>query len=164
MTATPPHRPYPPVVYTGETGEASTWIRRADSPPDLTHHSGSRCEYLATGDQTEGRFGLYRWTFGVEESGPSPHFHRTISEQFLVLTGRVQIHDGNEWQAALPGDFVYVPPGGIHGFRGANHASMLLMFAPGAPREGYFETLARGDVMTEEERDLFMAHHDNWRL
>jgi hypothetical protein len=34
--------------------------------------------------------------------------------------------------------------GGIHGFRNESGepASMLLHFAPGAPREGYFEGLA----------------------
>jgi hypothetical protein len=47
-------------------------------------------------------------------------------------------------------------------------ASMLLLFTPGAPREDYFETLvevARGAVMTAEERAEFMIAHDTyWRL
>ena len=30
---------------------------------------------------------------------------------------------------------MFVPKGGLHGFRGAAHASMLLLFAPGAPSE-----------------------------
>ena len=36
-------------------------------------------------------------------------------------------------------------PGGIHGFKNESGelALMLLLFAPGAPREEYFETLAR---------------------
>ena len=41
---------------------------------------------------------------------------------------------------------------------------MLLLFAPGAPREDYFETLARvskGEVMSEEERLAFYLRHDN---
>jgi hypothetical protein len=41
---------------------------------------------------------------------------------------------------------------------------MLLLFAPGAPREDYFETLAkvgRGLTMTDEERADFFARHDN---
>ena len=40
---------------------------------------------------------------------------------------------------------------------------MLILFAPGAPREDYFETLARvsqGEAMTEEERAAFMLRHD----
>ena len=39
---------------------------------------------------------------------------------------------------------------------------MLLMFAPGGPREHYFETLARGGLMSEQERDAFMLRHDTF--
>ena len=38
---------------------------------------------------------------------------------------------------------------------------MLLHFAPGAPREGYFEGLARVDRMSEDGRTTFYAEHDN---
>ncbi|WP_380169551.1 cupin domain-containing protein [Jannaschia sp. R86511] len=155
-------RPYPPATYEGATGEASAWLRRSDAAPDVVQRSGGTCEYLATGDRTQGRFGLYRWTFGDAESGPDPHFHRTISEQFYVLAGQVRLFDGREWLEAGPGDFLYVPEGGVHGFRGSAGASMLLMFAPGGPREDYFETLARGATMPADERDRFMATHDTY--
>jgi len=48
----------------------------------------------------------------------------------------------------------------VHGFRGSDHASMLLSLAPGGPRENYFETLARGEPMTGEERAAFMLRPD----
>lgn len=82
-------RPYPPETYHGEGGEVSAWIRRGDDPPEITYRDGGTCEYIATGDQTAGRFGLYRWTFGEVETGPDPHFHRSISEQFYVLSCEV---------------------------------------------------------------------------
>jgi hypothetical protein len=58
---------------------------------------------------------------------------------------------------------VHVPPGGVHAFhnRSGEPSSMLLHFAPGAPREGYFEGLARLDLMSEDERTAFYAGHDN---
>ncbi len=158
----PLHRPYPPDLYRGSTGEVSAWLRRDDAEPDITYRSGGTCEYLATGDRTGGRFGLYRWSFGEEETGPDPHFHRAISEQFYVLSGEVSLYDGDDWITARSGDFLYVPEGGLHGFRGRDHASMLLMFAPGGPREDYFETLARGEEMTEEQRAEFMVRHDTY--
>ncbi len=158
----PLHRPYPAEVYRGEHGEASAWLRRADEPADLSFQAGGTCEYLATGDATGGRFGLYRWTFGETESGPDPHFHRTISEQFYVLSGEVRLYEGSSWQTAGPGDFLYVPEGGLHGFRGSHGASMLLLFAPGGPREDYFETLARGAAMSDDESAQFMARHDTY--
>ena len=161
------HRPYPPDVYTGDGGEASAWVRRDDTAPDLTYRNGGTCEYLATGDQTDGRFGLYRWSFGAEESGPAPHFHRSIQESFYVLEGSVRLYDGHDWVEARAGDFLHVPEGGVHGFRGGDHARMLLMFSPGAPREDYFETLdrvGRGAAMTDDERAEFMLRHDTFWL
>ena len=159
----PLHRAYPDVVYTGAGGEASAWLRPDSTPPELEYANGGSCEYLATGDATGGSYGLYRWTFGEDESGPAPHFHRAITESFYVLEGRVRLYDGNGWVTATSGDFLHVPEGGLHGFRGSDRARMLLMFTPGAPREHYFETLAavgRGGTLTDDERVQFMLQHD----
>ncbi len=159
----PLHRPYPDDVYTADGGEVSAWLRPPDAPPELTYTNGGSCEYLATGDATGGLYGLYRWSFGKDESGPDPHFHRSITESFYVLEGRVRLFDGARWVTAGAGNFLHVPEGGIHGFRGGDHARMLLLFTPGAPREDYFETLAalgRGGRLTDEERAAFMLQHD----
>ncbi len=161
----PLHRPYPDDVYTGEGGEASAWMRRDGTEPELVYKNGGSCEYLATGDQTNGLYGLYRWSFGETESGPDPHFHRAITESCYVLEGEVRLYDGNDWVTARTGDFLHVPEGGLHGFRGRDHARMLLMFTPGAPREDYFETLhalGYGATMTDDERVEFMLQHDTY--
>jgi mannose-6-phosphate isomerase-like protein (cupin superfamily) len=157
---------YPPVRYTGETGEVSATLRPATAQPEVTYPNGGKVDYLATTLSTSGEFGLYRWTFGSGVSGPDAHFHRTISESFFILEGVVRLYDGDRWVDARSGDFLYVPPGGIHAFKHEDEdpASMLLLFAPGAPREDYFETLAtlgRGATMTEEERTAFFERHDN---
>ncbi len=78
----------------------------------------------------------------------------------------MRIFDGERWIDTQPGDFVHVPEGGIHGFRNESGApaSMLLHFAPGAPREGYFEGLARFAVEGrpgEDEMAAFFRNHDN---
>lgn len=44
---------------------------------------------------------------------------------------------------------------------------MLILFAPGAPREEYFETLAHAasnPPMTADERAEFMLRHDTFWL
>ena len=161
----PLHRPYPPDVYTGHGGEVSAWLRPDVTDPEITYRTGGTCEYLATGDRTGGLYGLYRWTFGEGETGPDPHFHRSITESFYVLEGSVRLYDGARWVSAGAGDFLHVPEGGIHGFRGGDHARMLLMFTPGGPREDYFETLAavgRDAPMTDDERAAFMLQHDTY--
>ena len=97
---------------------------------EIEYARGGSCEYLLTGPQSAGKLGIYRWTFGEHESGPDAHFHKSIAELFYVLEGEVRLYDGHGWQEAGAGDFLYVPEGGLHGFRGGNHASMLLMFTP----------------------------------
>nr|WP_269330464.1 cupin domain-containing protein [Kineosporia babensis] len=109
---------------------------------------------------------MYRWDFLGPLSGPDPHFHRSISESFFILSGTVRLFDGDRWTDAHAGDFLYVPEGGIHGFRNESGepASMLLLFAPGAPREGYFEGLPKLAELTDEQRAEFMIEHDTYWL
>ncbi|MGH3570191.1 MAG: cupin domain-containing protein, partial [Pseudonocardia sp.] len=132
---------YPDPRYVGHRGEVSATFRSAGHQPELTYSSGNTVHYLATGGSTNGQFGLYRWEMGARPSGPEVHFHRSISESFFILSGAVRIFDGARWIDTAPGDFVHVPEGGVHAFRNESGepASMLLHFAPGAPREGYFE-------------------------
>lgn len=156
---------YPPPLYDGSGGEVSARVHVAPGEADVVYPNGNRVTYLASGSSTGGLFGLYRWEFAGPRSGPDAHFHRTMAESFYVLDGEVSILDGRRWVTCRSGDFAHVPPGGVHGFRNeAGPASMLLHFAPGAPREGYFETLARlaaGEWMSEAEYEDFMARHDN---
>ncbi|MFJ2034141.1 cupin domain-containing protein [Streptosporangium sp. NPDC087985] len=160
---------YPDPVYFGDKGEVNATYRPAAHEPELTYRSGNTVHYLATGASTNGQFGLYRWEMGPEPSGPDQHFHRSISESFFILTGTVRIYDGNRWIDTKPGDFVHVPEGGVHAFRNESGepASMLLHFAPGAPREGYFEGLAEFAVSgrpSDEELAAFYFRHDTFWL
>ncbi len=158
---------YPPPAYRGEGGEATATIRRADDAPDLTYTSGGTAHYLATRTSTNGQYGLYRWSMAPAPSGPEPHFHRTLSEAFYVLTGTVRLYDGRDWVDGHPGDFLFETEGGIHAFRNESGeaASMLILFAPGADREDYFETLdrvGRGLVMDDDEKAAFFLRHDTF--
>ena len=99
--------------------------------------------------------------------GPNAHFHRTISESFFILSGTLRLFNGERWIDAKAGDFLYVPEGGIHGFHNESDepGSMLLLFAPGAPREGYFEAIAEkaaGRQFSDEEWADLCRRHDNY--
>ena len=48
---------YPPARYDGP-GEASTWLRRSTQDADL-RLGNTDVHYLATGERTDGLFGLY---------------------------------------------------------------------------------------------------------
>jgi mannose-6-phosphate isomerase-like protein (cupin superfamily) len=152
---------YPKVRYRGERGEINAVFRPAEP-------STAGTQYLATSRLTQGEFGLYQVHMGPHSPGPSTHFHRTISESFFILSGEIDLFDGDEWITARQDDFLYVPVGGLHAFRNSSGspASMLLLFAPGAPREEYFETLVEaatsGRQLSDEEWTEFFLRHDTY--
>ncbi len=125
---------------------------------------------VATASQTNGLYGLFRWDMTAASGGASAHFHRTFSEAFYVLDGRIGLFDGTRWREGKTGDFLYVPPSGVHAFRNESHApvSMLILFAPAPPREAYFrelaERIASGRTYTDAERAEFMARHDQYEV
>jgi mannose-6-phosphate isomerase-like protein (cupin superfamily) len=161
---------YPPVRYDGDGELAGATFRSAAAPRDLDHPVGGGVAYLAPGSLTDGDYGLFRWDMPGSPSGPAPHFHRTMSEAFFVLTGTVHLTDGDRTLDAGPGDFLYVPPGGVHGFRNESgeRASMLILYAPGAPREAYFEELAEiardGRQLSDEEWTELYVRHDQYMV
>ncbi|MGY4654198.1 cupin domain-containing protein [Mycobacterium sp. URHB0021] len=156
--------PYPPPRYTEDEPEVSAWLRRGDEAPDHDSFGRVKYHYLANQAATNGDYGLYRVDIGPRGGGPGPHFHRAMSEAFFVLSGTIRLFDGKDWIDARPNDFLYVPPGGIHGF--SNDAdeptSILMLFAPGAPREAYFEGFAHLADMTDDERREWFIRNDNF--
>ncbi|MGB3483233.1 MAG: cupin domain-containing protein [Mycobacterium sp.] len=155
--------PYPPARHEGEP-EVSARLKRGDEPPDYDSFGLVQYRYLANQEQTGGDYGLYRVDIAPRAGGPGPHFHRAMSEAFFVLGGAIELYDGTEWKIGGAGDFLYVPPGGIHGFRNVadEPASMLMLFTPGAPREHYFEGLAQLGELTETERREWFIKNDNF--
>jgi len=160
--------PYPPARFTKDEPEVSAWLRRAPEnggpPPDYDSFGLVKYHYLANQKQTDGDYGLYRVDIAPKGGGPGPHFHRAISESFFVLSGTVRLYDGDDWIDSHPNDFLYVPPGGIHGFRNDadESASILMLFAPGAPREAYFEGFAQLADLSDEERAEWFIKNDNF--
>lgn len=156
--------PYPPPRYTEDEPEVSARLRRGDAPPDYDSFGLVQYHYLADQRGTGGDYGLYRVDLAPKAGGPGPHFHRAMSEAFFVLSGQVELYDGDGWVDGAQNDFLYVPPGGIHGFRNQSDspASLLMLFAPGAPREFYFEGLGSLAEMTDDERREFFIKNDNF--
>jgi mannose-6-phosphate isomerase-like protein (cupin superfamily) len=152
--------------YTADTGEASAVAVPAASIHRVAMKSGTTASYVATGQLTRGEYGLYRLDMPPSTPGARGHFHRSFSEAFYVVDGRPTFYDGHSWDPGGPGDFLYIPEGGIHGFRNDSDepVSMLIVFAPGVARERYFEELAEisksGRTMTKADWDDLYARHD----
>ncbi|MEV0995389.1 cupin domain-containing protein [Nonomuraea sp. NPDC050202] len=156
---------YPEPRYFAEHGEHSGTFALADRAPDLTIGTNTQVHYLATGGTTNGAYGLYRWEMGPKPGGPGAHFHRTMTESFYVLSGTIRLFNGEKWAEGRPGDFLFVPEGGVHAFRNESGepATMLILFTPGAPRESYFEELAAiaesgRQLSPEEWTDVYLRH------
>jgi quercetin dioxygenase-like cupin family protein len=158
------------MTYLGETGEHTGLLRT--SVPSLAMGPGTatRASFVAPGAVTGGQFGLFRWDMPATSGSSGMHFHRGFSESFYVISGTVRLFGGGKWSGVSDGGFLFIPPGGVHGFSNESGApaSMLILFAPGVAREKYFEELAAirasGAVLTEEEwADLF-ARHDQVNL
>jgi quercetin dioxygenase-like cupin family protein len=149
------------------TGEISATYRPVATPPERDGEK-TKTKFLATGALTDGHFGLFQYDMVPNAGGPAAHYHKTFSESFYILDGAVRLFDGANWITAVKGDYLYVPPNGIHAFRNESDepASMLILFAPGAPREKYFLEVAEiartGRQMTAEERTEWLASHDQY--
>lgn len=155
------------MTYLSDTGEISGRWRPADAVENLVRPK-TTSRFVATTDVTNGQYGLFGWDMAPQAGGPAAHFHKTFSESFYVISGTVRLYNGESWVDAKSGDFLYVPEGGIHAFRNDSDepASMLILFAPGPPRERYFKELAEladsGATLTDEERAEFLARHDQY--
>lgn len=155
--------------YEGELGQVSGVYQPAAAASGLDSPTGATL-FVAPGSLTQGEFGMFRRDITPHGGGADPHFHRTFSESFYVISGTVRLYDGNEWVEATAGDFLYVPRGGIHAFSNDadEPASMLILFAPGIARERYFMALDEmrrsGVKLTDADRTAFLASHDQYMV
>ncbi len=157
------------MTYPDQIGEVSAAFRPMSEVPTLVR-AVSAVRFVAPGSLTNEEYGLFRWEMQPRAGGPGPHVHRTFSEAFFVLDGEVRFTDGERWVEGRPGDFLYVPKGGIHGFKNEADApaTMLILFAPGIPRELFFTELAdieaAGRKLSPEEWADFYVRHDQVNL
>jgi quercetin dioxygenase-like cupin family protein len=154
--------------YSEDIGAVSARYRPGGAAASVTYPSGTHVRFTAPGSVTEGQYGLFEWNMTGTPGGADPHFHKTFSESFYITEGTVRLFDGETWVNAVKGDFLYVPQGGIHAFSNESGAParMLILFAPGAPREEYFEELAAirssGRTLTREDWVALWGRHDQY--
>lgn len=148
--------PHPPAV-----------VVRRDEQRAAGRDPTSRVRFIALGSQTNEDYGLYEYLLPAGATGASPHYHTGFSESFFMLSGHMSVLSGDERITLSAGELAYVPRTGIHGFDNASDtepARFLILFVPGAAREGYFDGLAElragGRMPTIEEIDELARRFD----
>ena len=126
---------------------------------------GDVYRFLATGEDTDGRYALWE-ALVPPGGGPPPHVHSREEEGFYVLEGEITFHVGDKRLVASAGTFVNMPVGTPHSFKNESGrpARMLISVAPAGLEQMFFEVgvpLAEGATTalppTREEIEKLLA-------
>ncbi len=145
-------------------------LRRLDDQPSIETFPGNSIRLIAPGSVTGAEFGFFEGSTGPGSNGAVPHYHKTFSETFYVLSGRLTVRAGARWEIASSGDVLRIPRGGVHAFRNDDEeeARYLILFTPGISRERYFADMAalyqRDTPPTVEEINEIAARHDQFNV
>ncbi len=101
---------------------------------------GDVYRFLATGEDTDGRYALWE-AIVPPGGGPPPHLHRREEEGFYVLEGEITFLVGDERLVATAGTFANMPVETPHSFRNETDrtARMLISVAPAGLERRFFE-------------------------
>jgi quercetin dioxygenase-like cupin family protein len=128
---------------------------------------GDVYRFLATGEETNGRYAL--WEAVVPPGGgPPPHVHSREEEGFYVLEGEITFQIGDERVVVGAGTFANMPVGTPHSFKNESDrsAKLLISVAPAGLEKMFFEvgvplaegvTTAQPPTKDESERLLAVA-------
>lgn len=126
---------------------------------------GDVYRFLATGEDTNGRYALFE-AIVPPGGGPPPHVHSREEEGFYILEGEITFTIDGKPLVATAGMFANMPVGTPHSFKNeSNHpAKMLISVAPAGLEKMFFEVgvpLAEGATTalppTKEEIEKLLA-------
>ena len=103
---------------------------------------GDVYRFLATGDDTNGKYALWE-ALVPPGGGPPPHVHSREEEGFYVLEGEITFTVNGERVVAMAGTFANMPVGTPHSFKNesAKPARMLISVAPAGLEKMFFEVV-----------------------
>jgi quercetin dioxygenase-like cupin family protein len=126
------------IVEQTPAGELIAFGRGRTSLEQSVWYSGWLLTFLATGEDTGGRFALMEQ---VARKGnvPPPHIHHREDETFYVVEGEMTFSVGDKTIKATPGTMVFAPRDIPHSFTiDSDEVRILVMVAP-AGAEGFFK-------------------------
>lgn len=102
---------------------------------------GDVYRFLATGDDTNGKYALWE-ALVPPGGGPPPHTHSREEEGFYILEGEMTFYVNDERIVAAAGTFANMSVGVRHAFKNESDrpARMLISVAPAGLEHMFFET------------------------
>jgi quercetin dioxygenase-like cupin family protein len=120
------------------TEQLAPFGRARQSLNESVWYSGWLLTFLATGEDTQGRFALIE---AVTRKGnvPPPHIHHREDESFYILEGDMTASVGSQSIKGTPGTLVFMPRRVAHSFEIHSELLRMLILLTPAGLEGYFK-------------------------
>ncbi len=104
--------------------------------------AGKPMTFLVTGEDTK-HTSMFDWTLPAGFS-TGRHVHRVQEETFYVLEGECEWQVGDQTVRALPGTYVFLPPGVPHNIANTSDKPTRMIMTVSPPgHEHYFEELVK---------------------
>ena len=94
---------------------------------------GQEAHVLVSSEQTGDAFSVLRFFMPPGNITP-PHVHRSTDETFLIESGEIEIHRGQELLRGRKGDVIYLPKGIPHALRVIGNDERVALVVRGARR------------------------------
>ena len=104
--------------------------------------AGKPMTFLVTGEDTR-HTSMFDWTLPAGFS-TGRHVHRVQEETFYMLEGECEWHVGDDVVRAMPGAYLFIPPGVAHNITNVSDKPARVLMTVSPPgHEHYFEELAK---------------------
>lgn len=127
-----------PFSAAGGTEPLVQFGRGRQSLKESVWYTGWLLTFLATGEDTQGRFALIE---AVTRKGntPPPHIHHREDESFYILEGEITASIGGQTIKGTPGTLIFGPRNVAHSFEILSEEVRMLILLTPAGLEGYFK-------------------------
>jgi quercetin dioxygenase-like cupin family protein len=120
------------------TEQLTAFGRGRQSLKESVWYSGHLLTFLATGEDTQGRFALVELV-GRKGNVPPPHIHHREDETFYILEGEMTASVGGQTIKGTPGTMIFLPRNVLHSFEVESEQLRMLVLLTPAGFEGYFK-------------------------
>ena len=111
-------------------------------------YNGALVTFLATGEDTHGRFALIE-VVGRRANVPPPHIHHREDETFYVLEGEIVVSVGDRTIKGTPGTMIFFPRDVRHSFTiESEHYRILILVTPAGFEAWFREFSVPAPAMT----------------